>query len=147
MKQKYLTISLLIVIAALVGAIVLSNSKHLKTSGDNQVELIENQKIKITDNYHLIYSFSEKPKVGTIMFKAALYDKRGSKTIGPRIVINYDMPSMRGHHPSGDVTLTSNRNHDYIAPVHLVMRGDWEITIRIFEEDKEVYFGKILFNI
>lgn len=153
MQKNHLTILLLIIIVTLLGVWFFSRhdanyrATRPTSRASSITNLVENRKTKITDNYYLTASFSERPKVGTIMLKVEIVDKKGNKITLPKIITNYDMPSMRGHHPSGDVALSLSRNNDYIAPVHLVMRGAWEVVIKVLEKDKEIYLGHILFTI
>ncbi len=56
------------------------------------------------------------------------------------------MPSMKSH-DSGDIAFQTNNKQDYLLPVNVVMRGNWEVRLKILKADKEVLSGNIEFKI
>ncbi|MDR0676837.1 MAG: FixH family protein [Elusimicrobiota bacterium] len=115
-------------------------------SQDTQ-SLKENTKIAINDNYYFKYTFPEKIKIGNSVIKISIFDKNDKKVDTLKIIGSYDMPSMRGNHSFINQTFQKNKNSDYLLPLNLVMRGEWEIILIIQENNENIYNGAILFKV
>lgn len=101
----------------------------------------------IGGDYYFIYGFEKRPKLGTAILKIQLYSKEGKRDTSLVITGNSGMPSMRGHHDSGDVPFKLNKKRDYLLPVNVVMPGEWEVRLT-FTKDKQVIFtGGIHFDV
>jgi len=107
----------------------------------------ENKEIVINKNYSFIFKFITKPKIGEVIVKVEIFDTQGNKVNNLRVLGGYDMPSMRGHHASGEQLFMLNQKGSYLLPVHIAMSGNWEVVISITEDNNEIYQGKILFKI
>jgi len=105
------------------------------------------KKYEIGNGNYLIYNFSEKPKMGTVILKVQVFDKEGRQITPYLIKGRSDMPSMRGAHDSGDVEFRLNRKNDYLLPVNIVMPGDWEVRVTFVLDGKPIYFGSITFDV
>jgi hypothetical protein len=101
------------------------------------------KKCRINDQYHFKYSFDKKPQLGTVILKIVVFDQDDRQTTGLKIFGDCGMPSMKGHHDTGDVAFKLNKKGDYLLPADLVMPGIWEIKITFIENEKPVYRGVI----
>ncbi|MFZ3045757.1 MAG: hypothetical protein WA151_07565 [Desulfatirhabdiaceae bacterium] len=107
----------------------------------------EGKKIWIGKEYYFIYSFNKTPQLGTSILKVELYDKDGKRDTTLNITGDSGMPSMAGHHDSGDMVLQKNKKGDYLLPVNVVMRGGWEVRLTFLKDDKPIFKGSIPFNV
>lgn len=105
------------------------------------------KKTPINDDYDFRYEFSEKPKMGTIILKIQVFNKKGKQVVPYLIAGRADMPSMQGAHDSGEVEFKLNKRNDYLLPVNVVMPGDWEIRVVMKLNGLEVYHGVIRFDV
>jgi hypothetical protein len=107
--------------------------------------------IKINDRYAFQYEFPKKPRLGTAVLKINVFDATISlpdnKVTDLVILASSDMPSMRGHHTMPPKPVQTNKNKDYLFPVDLVMRGEWEIVLSFQENYQEIYTGVVLLKI
>jgi hypothetical protein len=94
----------------------------------------------------LSWQFAEKPKIGTIVMKAKVFDASGAQVQPFDLVGEFGMPSMR-YHDSGPVAFKLNKKGDYLLPVELVMPGEWEVVLRVKQGKEEIYAGRVLFTI
>ncbi|MDR2429036.1 MAG: hypothetical protein LBD62_04445 [Candidatus Margulisbacteria bacterium] len=110
-----------------------------------------NKNIKINDRYSFQYEFPKKPRLGTAVLKILVYDTQSQlseqRSSNLTILGSYDMPSMRGHHASPPQPIKTNRLGDYLFPVDLVMRGEWEIVLSFQENGQEIYSGVVLLKV
>jgi hypothetical protein len=105
------------------------------------------KKYDLGDGNYVVYDFSEKPKMGTVILKIQIFDKKGVQ-IAPYVLKGRsDMPSMRGAHDSGDVDFKLNKKNDYLLPVNIVMPGDWEVRVTFLKDEKPVFYGSITFDV
>ncbi|MGD9637998.1 MAG: hypothetical protein AB7U85_02940 [Alphaproteobacteria bacterium] len=142
--------------------VVLAQSCH--SSGENLVDIANraaalaksslavqvlklNEKNILTENRYLVAKFVDKPKMGISVLKLNIFDENGNKLSNYKVTGYSDMPSMRGHHDSGENSFGLNNNQDYLLPVNLVMPGDWEVMVKVFDGEEEMYLGQILFDI
>jgi hypothetical protein len=149
--RKQLILAELAVLAALAVLPVL-----LAASGPGQAARAEivwtpaagpGRKCPIDGNYYFKYEFSEKPKMGMVILKVQVFDKKNNQVVPFKATGRSDMPSMRGAHDSGDVEFKLNRKNDYLLPVNIVMPGDWEIRLIFWLNGRLVYRGSILFDV
>ena len=107
-----------------------------------------NKKVQLGDGRYFTYRFNKRPQVGTLSLIVKVYDKSGRQVKPYRVTAQYDMPSMKGAHDSGPQALRLNRLGDYLLPVSIVMRGEWEV--KLVFSDKEgnpAYRGSFTFKI
>ncbi|MDR1453740.1 MAG: hypothetical protein LBJ25_07205 [Candidatus Margulisbacteria bacterium] len=113
--------------------------------------LAAGKKTAINDRYSFQYEFPQKPQMGPAVLKILVYDKQSQlseqRSSNLTILGSYDMPSMRGHHASPPTPIKTNRLGDYLFPVDLVMRGEWEIVLSFQEDGQEIYSGVILLKV
>ena len=76
-----------------------------------------------------------------------MFDKSGAQVSTLKLNGEVDMPSMRGHHSSGPVEFKLNKKGDYLLPVNLVMRGEWEVALAILQGDRVIHRGYTRFRI
>lgn len=104
-------------------------------------------KYQLSKNLFLSYEFNDKVKIGTVIFKVSLYDSNNNKITNYQIFVSISMPDMPGAHDSSKI-MSVNKNNIYLAPLDFVMRGYWEISLRIADLDgKENYEAVIDINI
>lgn len=107
----------------------------------------EGKKCLIGKDYYFTYSFDKKPQLGTIILKIELFDKDGKKDTSLAITGDSGMPSMKGHHDSGEVAFKLNKKSEYLLPVSVVMPGDWEVKLVFKKDNKPIYRGSIKFDV
>lgn len=107
----------------------------------------EGKKIEISTDYSFTYKFAQKPQLGISILKIELMDKDGKKDSSLNILGDSWMPSMPGHHNSGEVPFKLNDKGDYLLPVDVVMPGGWEVKLIFSDKDKVLYRGVIKFDI
>jgi hypothetical protein len=105
------------------------------------------KKCQIDDNFYFTYEFSEKPKMGTVILKVQVFDKAGEQNSSFAVIGRYEMPSMSGAHNSGDQEFKLNKKNDYLLPVNIVMRGEWEVKLTFLEDGTPVFRGFFRFNV
>ncbi len=105
------------------------------------------KKCQIDDNFYFTYEFSEKPKMGTVILKVQVFDKAGEKNSSFALIGRYDMPTMSGAHDSGDQEFKLNKKNDYLLPINIVMRGEWEVKLTFLKDGTPVFHGFFRFNV
>jgi len=105
------------------------------------------KKYDLGEGNYAVFDFSERPKMGTVILKIQVFNKKGEQITPYLIKGRSDMPSMRGAHDSGDIEFKLNRKNDYLLPVNIVMPGDWEVRVTFFKDGKPVYYGSITFDV
>jgi hypothetical protein len=149
MQKRWLGLTVLFLV---LGLSVWGYAAHQDKAAAPELKVLPaGKKIKINERYSFQYEFPQKPRLGTAVLKIALYDtqselsaQRSSSLI---ILGSYDMPSMRGHHASPPLPIKTNRLGDYLFPVDLVMRGEWEIVLSFQEDGQEIYSGAVLLKV
>jgi hypothetical protein len=136
-----------LIIAAV--AVIFAVGIPVQIQADETFELLPDAgaKCPIGADYYFIYSFEKKPQIGPVFLKIELYNKEGQRDTGLKIIGDSGMPSMKGHHDSGDVAFQLNKKGDYLLPVNVVMPGDWEIKLKFQKGDQIIYRGSIRFDI
>ena len=92
------------------------------------------------------WKFDKKPQLGPAIIKVQVYSRDNKRESSYEITGESGMPSMRDH-DSGPVKFLLNKKGDYLLPVNVVMTGEWEVVIRIKKGGKEIFAGKIKFNV
>jgi hypothetical protein len=105
------------------------------------------KKCPLANGFYFTYEFSEKPKMGTIVLKVQVFDAAGQKNASFVITGQYNMPAMSGAHDSGDQEFKLNKKDDYLLPVTVVMRGEWEVKLTFVKDGTPVFRGFFRFNV
>lgn len=105
------------------------------------------KKNELPDGRYFIWEFNQAPRMGTVILQVQLFDRTGRKTGNLKLFGRSDMPSMRGHHDSGEVAFKMNNQGDYLLPVNIVMPGDWEVVLTFKDGEQTIYRGRLLFKI
>ncbi len=105
------------------------------------------KKCALDSNFYFTYEFSEKPKMGTVILKVQVFDGAGQKNASFMISGRYNMPAMSGAHDSGDQEFKLNKKNDYLLPVTVVMRGEWEVKLTFVRDRTPVFRGFLRFNV
>jgi hypothetical protein len=88
------------------------------------------------EGYYMKYEWVNQPKMGSVVLKVNVFDKNNNK-FDTKVFVNYDMPSMRGHHSTTE-QMKQNNKGDYLLPVNFVMQGDWEVIITAGTPEQEL---------
>lgn len=105
------------------------------------------EKVWINKDFYFIHNFDKRPALGPLVLKIQLYTKDGARSTLLSFKGNSDMPSMRGAHYTGDHPFRVSKKGDYLLPVDVVMPGDWEIQVFVFDGEKQIFAGVILFDV
>lgn len=105
------------------------------------------KKCPIDERYYFRWEFNQKPKLGLVILKIQVFDKKNDQVVPFKVSGRSDMPSMRGAHDSGDVEFKLNRKNDYLLPVNVVMPGDWEIRLIFWLDGRPIYHGSLRFDV
>lgn len=106
----------------------------------------EGAKTPLPSGGYLVWKFSKKPQMGTVVVKVMAYSENKKQEARYEITGEYGMPSMR-YHDSGVKKFQLNKKNDYLLPMDIAMPGDWDIVIRIKLDGKEIFAGKIDFSV
>lgn len=139
MKYKTTIACFIIILIAIATYFYISKKENVKEG-----ILIENQITEINKDLSFKYNFSKKPKIGSIVLKISLENKKSDNI---KIIGSYGMPSMPGSHDSGDKEFYVNNKGDFLLPIDFVMPGEWKINLIIKSNNKEIYNGDIFINI
>jgi hypothetical protein len=106
------------------------------------------KKVWIGEDYYFTYKWAKRPQIGTIVLKIKVHAKGGQQIKTMDVSGEYGMPSMRGAHDTGPIAVQTNRLGDYLLPVSLVMRGEWEVKLVFSDADKKpLYRGLFRFKV
>lgn len=105
------------------------------------------KKVFIGSDYYFVFGFNKKPKLGTVILKVELYTKDGKKETSMEVKGDAGMPSMKGHHDTGDRPFKLSKNGDYLLPIDIVMPGGWEIRLTFLKEGKVIFRGGYQFDV
>lgn len=105
------------------------------------------KKVPVGSDYYMIYGFDKKPKLGTVIMKVEIFTKEGKKDTSFEAKADSDMPSMRGHHATGNRPFKLSNKGDYLLPIDIVMPGGWEINLTLLKEGKVVFRGSHQFDV
>jgi len=106
----------------------------------------EGKKNLLPDGRWFTWKFDKKPRLGTVIMKVRIYSGDNAQETGYEVSGDAGMPSMR-HHDTGPVKFQLNKKGDYLLPVDVVMPGEWSVVIRIKRSGKEIFAGKVNFNV
>lgn len=116
--------------------------------GESYVELKKaGQKNWIGEDYYFTYEFDKKPQLGTVILKIQAFTQAGVQDTSLKVTGDTGMPSMPGHHDTGEVAFRMNKKGDYLLPVSLVMPGDWQIKLVVQKDGAVLLRGSISFEI
>jgi len=93
---------------------------------------------------YFTWRFDKKPQIGGLIVILQAYSKEGQKESPYEISGEYGMPGMNAH-DSGPAPFQMNKKGDYLMPVEIAMPGEWQITLRIKRDGKQILVGKISF--
>jgi len=100
------------------------------------------------EGYTVSYRFVKRPQIGTIILRVQVFNADKKQVKPFEISGEYGMPSMKGAHDSGVQAFKTNVKGDYLLPVSIVMRGEWEVKMVISDKEKKpVYCGVFRFTI
>ena len=134
--------------AILIGLMLTAASNWIVVAEVEYTPLTKaDRKTAISADLFIVYGFSERPTMGTVVLKIQVFDKAGNKVTPVTIQGRSGMPSMRGAHDSEPVDFKLNRKNDYLLPVDIVMPGDWEVQLTFMKDGKAIFFGRINFDV
>lgn len=107
----------------------------------------EGKKVEIGKEYSFVYHFDKKPQLGISILKIQVADKDGKQDTLLKITGDSGMPSMPGHHDSGEKEFKLNKKGEYLLPVDVVMPGGWAVKLVFRKDGKVIYRGSITFDI
>lgn len=105
------------------------------------------KRFTVNDTVYGVCEFTQKPQIGMVVLKVQLFDQNDVQVTPYAISGSSGMPSMPGHHDSGEVPLKRNRFGNYLLPVNVVMPGDWEIRLVFRDGERIVFQGAIRFDV
>ena len=105
------------------------------------------KKVPVGSDYYFIYGFDKKPRLGTVIMKVEIFTTEGKKETSFEAKVDAGMPSMRGHHETGERSFKLSQKGDYLLPINIVMPGDWEIRLTVLKEGKVVFRGSYQFDV
>jgi hypothetical protein len=104
------------------------------------------KKVPVGNGEYLIYGFDKKPKMGTVIMKVQVFDGRGEKDTSLTITADAGMPLMASAHGEHCIFKLSNKG-DYLAPVNIMMPGDWEMKFTVMKDGKVIFRGSYKFDV
>ncbi len=110
-------------------------------------KLVVGERFEVREGIYGICEFNQKPQIGMVVLKIRLFDKN-DKQISPLAISGESgMPSMPGHHDSGDVAFKLNKAQNYLLPVNVVMPGDWEVKLTFRDGEQIVLLAAVRFDV
>ena len=105
------------------------------------------ERFAVNDDIHGKWEFSQKPQIGMVILKVQLFDRNDRKISTLSIAGDSGMPSMPGHHDSGEVPFKLNKARNYLLPINVVMPGDWQVKLIFKQGDKVLLRAAIRFDV
>jgi hypothetical protein len=105
------------------------------------------KKVPLPGGYYATYGFDKKPKLGMLIVKVEIFSQDGKKDTSFELKGDSGMPSMKGHHDTGEQLFQLSKKGDYLLPVNIVMPGDWEIRLTFLKGGKVQYRGSYQFDV
>ena len=105
------------------------------------------ERFAVSDGIYGKWEFNQKPQIGMVILKIQLFDKNDVKISTLAITGDSGMPSMSGHHDSGDVPFKLNKAQNYLLPVNVVMPGDWQVKLIFSQGEKVLLRAAIRFDV
>lgn len=113
----------------------------------SEQKLVSGERFEVSDGIYGICEFSQKPQIGMVILKVQLFDKNDAKITSLTISGNSGMPSMPGHHDSGEVAFKLNKKQNYLLPINVVMPGEWEVKLTFSDGERIVLRAFIRFDV
>jgi hypothetical protein len=110
-------------------------------------QLVAGERFEVKEGIYGVCEFSQKPQIGMVILKIRLFDKNDVKISTLVISGESGMPSMPGHHDSGDVAFKLNKAQNYLLPVNVVMPGDWEVKLKFRDGEQIVLLAAVRFDV
>lgn len=107
----------------------------------------ENKKNWLGPDYYFYYQFNQRPTIGTNILKIQIFDKKDKKVNSFKLKGLVEMPAMGSAHNSGWQAFFVNKKNDYLLPIDLVMRGEWDINVVFYKGNSKYAPAKIKINI
>jgi hypothetical protein len=105
------------------------------------------KKVSMGNDFYIIYGFDKKPKLGNVIMKVEIFDRKGTKNTSFEVKAEAGMPSMKGAHETGEQAFALSKKGDYLLPINIVMPGEWEVRISISKEGKTIFRGSHRFDV
>jgi hypothetical protein len=105
------------------------------------------KKVTLDGGFYFVYGFDHKPKLGMVILKVEVFSRDGKKDTTYEIKGDSGMPSMKGHHDTGDQFFQLSKKGDYLLPINVVMPGDWEIRLTFLKNGKVQFRGSYQFDV
>jgi hypothetical protein len=140
--MKNIKVNLLIISLFLLAALAWPQ----KQSAEMQV-LKPGERFAVSEGIYGTWAFNKKPQIGMAILKIQLFDKDDKRISSLSITGDSGMPSMPGHHDSGDVPFKLNKKLSYLLPVNVVMPGDWQVKLIFKEGEKILLRAAIRFDV
>lgn len=105
------------------------------------------KKVPLGDGSYFIYTFDQKPKLGTLIMKVEIFNSKGQKDTSMEITGDAGMPAMKGAHETGDRPFVVSNKGAYLLPINIVMPGVWEIRLTVKKAGKAVFRGSLQFDV
>lgn len=120
--------------------------KQAEPAGEPAALAGEGKKHLLPDGSWFTWKFDKKPQLGTAIMKVRIYSASGVQETACEVFGEAGMPSMP-YHDTGPIKFQLNKKGDYLLPVDVVMAGEWAVVIRIKRSGKEIFSGKVIFNV
>ncbi|HEY6000165.1 MAG TPA: hypothetical protein VI078_12830 [bacterium] len=104
-------------------------------------------KVRLDAERHFVFSFNEKPTMGTAIAKVQIFGAGGRTDQSFEIRGNADMPTMGCQRGKPERTFVLNKKGDYLLPFTFGMPGEWEVYLTFLKDGAVVYRGKYAFEI
>ena len=144
----------IVIAAVILGIAWFANAPSVTATGaskqiqkDKIINVHLNKKTELDKNYYFVCQFNQKPSIGINILKVQILDRKNKKVDVFTLKGSADMTQMRGMHGSGDTEFKRNKARDYLLPVDIVMRGEWEVVITFIKGKNEYRKAKIRINI
>ena len=109
--------------------------------------LVPGEHFAVSEGIYGTWEFTQKPQIGMVILKIQLFDKKNVKISPLTISGSSGMPSMPGHHDSGEVAFKLNKKQNYLLPINVVMAGDWEVKIIFLDKEQVVLRAAVRFDV
>jgi len=121
-------------------------AKEQETPAEPVALAREGKKNMLPDGGWFTWKFDKKPQLGTAFVKVQIFSKDKKQVSTYEVLGESGMPSMP-YHDTGAVKFQLNKKGDYLLPVDVVMGGEWKLVIRIKKDGKELFAGKVIYNV
>jgi hypothetical protein len=112
-----------------------------------EIKLVAGERFIVSEGIYGTWEFNQKPQIGMVILKIQLFDKDDVKISPLTIIGSSGMPSMPGHHDSGEVAFNLNKKQNYLLPINVVMPGEWEVQLIFRDGEKIVQRAVIRFDV